>query len=49
MADTSLLVESGQGKHYQAQLTRLQVALGLKEELKNDGMAFHATIAGSSN
>jgi hypothetical protein len=36
MADTSLTLEDGQAKHCQAQLTRLQRALGLKEEPNND-------------
>lgn len=39
MADPSLVVESGQAKHCQAQLTRLQMALGLKEELNEEGNA----------
>jgi hypothetical protein len=37
MDDTSLTLEGGQAKHCQAQLTRLQRALGLKGELNGDG------------
>jgi hypothetical protein len=37
MDDTSLVTESGQAKHCQAQLTRLQSALGLKDEMDNPG------------
>lgn len=39
MSDTSLVVESGLAKDCQAQLTRLQMALGLKEKLKDEGSA----------
>lgn len=46
MADSSLVVESGQAKHCQAQLTRLQMALGLKEEVEHDGKASNAIVAG---
>jgi hypothetical protein len=35
MADTSLVVETGQAKHCPAQLTRFQTALDLKEELES--------------
>jgi hypothetical protein len=37
MADTSLTLEGGQAKHCQAQLTRLQRALGVKKEIHGDG------------
>jgi hypothetical protein len=36
MADTSLVVEGGQAKHCQAQLTRLQRALGLKPAIDGE-------------
>lgn len=48
MADTSLVVESGQAKHCQAQLTRLQMALGLKQDSKHEGNVYGASISGSS-
>lgn len=36
--DSALVVEDGSEQRVQAQFTRLQMALGLKERLKSEGM-----------
>jgi hypothetical protein len=41
MDDTSLTLEGGQAKHCQAQLTRLQRALGLKGELDSNAQLLY--------
>lgn len=45
MADASLVVETGLAKHCQAQLTRLQMALGLKKEVTADGKAVRSHLS----